>query len=78
MTRYPIIIGWTAARQRRLEAVAADRHAPRGMGPTGFHCMHFGWTKWRRPNDDYCGEVLTEEGGRVLAEWKAAGRSSDG
>lgn len=71
---------WTAARQRRLEAVAADPYAPRGSGPAGYHCMRLGWTDWARDRygklKEPYREVLTEEGLRVLTDWQA-GASGD-
>lgn len=61
-----LVPGWTAARQRWLEALDADPDCEGEwqMGPVKRHCALFGWTGRHG---------LTDEGRQVLTEWRAEG-----
>ena len=66
----------TQARIEWLEKLERDGVARReGWHMVPFHCMKLGWTSWAVPEApglaDY-GEMLTDEGRRVLADWRSS------
>lgn len=63
----------TQKRIEWLETLEREGSARRpSRSPVGFECMSLGWTRWTDPDNDDFTEVLTDEGRRVLADWRTS------